>query len=279
MYTGCFFGLGALFFEKVLTGENAEFLSCEREIISGETVFSPDGTSWIFTHLQFENMFEKKHGFRSTKTRFQISPISRLYMIMLLSSSYREENSSVSLEFCPSHAGFTTCSNQTRDYGRVASAHVRVCTHLCIHLNTGILAEKPYENQRNVLWLWVCVLCGVVWCCVVRKYKRWNTMGKLSKHGLRFWHDMVNHGHKIGPKTAIFADALFFYMFPTFCQRFPTRGPIPNAHKKALFHQRSYSKGPNHAMEQVLTNETPSFIYIYIYMWKNVWRLVHGLHL
>ena len=47
------------------------------------------------------------------------------------------------------------------------------------------------------------------------------------------------------------------YIFPTCCRRFPTWGPIPNAQESTLFHQKSYSKDPNHALENVLTNETP----------------------
>ena len=83
-----------------------------------------------------------------------------------------------------------------------------------------------------------------------------NTTG--SKHGLRFWHDMVNYGPKKSPKTVTFTDALFFfYISPwdlsTFsAERVPSQTP-----KKALFHPKSHSKGPKHALANVLTIETP----------------------
>ena len=35
------------------------------------------------------------------------------------------------------------------------------------------------------------------------------------------------------------------------------RGPRPKRPKTPFFRPRSYSKGPNHALEKVLTNETP----------------------
>ena len=47
-----------------------------------------------------------------------------------------------------------------------------------------------------------------------------------------------------------------FYISLGIYLRFPTRGPIPNA-PKTFFHRRSHSKGPNRALEQVQTNETP----------------------
>ena len=73
---------------------------------------------------------------------------------------------------------------------------------------------------------------------VVRKCKK-NTrnIGKLSKHGLLFWHDMAIHGPKKGPKTVIFPDALFL-RFPWDLPTFSAESPIPNT-KKALFRPRS----------------------------------------
>ena len=58
-------------------------------------------------------------------------------------------------------------------------------------------------------------------------------------------------------------------VFPTHCfLHFPwdlptifARGPIPKRPKKALFCPRSYSKGPNHALEKVLTNENTLYIH------------------
>ena len=61
---------------------------------------------------------------------------------------------------------------------------------------------------------------------------------------------------KKGPKTVLFPNALslrFHWDWPTIF----AMGSYPKRQKKALFGQRSYSKGPNHALEKVLTNETP----------------------
>ena len=64
---------------------------------------------------------------------------------------------------------------------------------------------------------------------VVRKCKKSReTVGKLSKHGLRFWHDLAIHGPKKRPKTAIFPDALFL-RFPWDLPTIFAGDPIPNA--------------------------------------------------
>ena len=52
------------------------------------------------------------------------------------------------------------------------------------------------------------------------KKQKWKeTLEKLSKHGLLFWHHMVNYGPKKRPKTDFFPDALFLHFpwsLPTF---------------------------------------------------------------
>ena len=48
-----------------------------------------------------------------------------------------------------------------------------------------------------------------------------------------------------------------FYVSPGICRRFWTE-VLTQTPKNAVFHPRSYSKGPNHALEKVLTKETPS---------------------
>ena len=48
-----------------------------------------------------------------------------------------------------------------------------------------------------------------------------------------------------------------FNAFPTSCWRFPT-WVLVRTPKKALFYRKSYSKGPTHALEKVLTKQTPS---------------------
>ena len=53
-----------------------------------------------------------------------------------------------------------------------------------------------------------------------------------------------------------------FYVSPGICRRFSPQ-VLFQTPKKALFRPRSYSKGPNHALEKVLTNETPG-----IHVWQ-----------
>ena len=77
--------------------------------------------------------------------------------------------------------------------------------------------------------------------------KTQETLGNLSKHGLRCWHDVVIQGPKKGPKTSANPRDL-----PT-CS---AEGPIPNAPKRT-FSRRSSSKGPIHRLEKVLTRDTP----------------------
>ena len=86
--------------------------------------------------------------------------------------------------------------------------------------------------------------------CGEKIQKMKEPMGNVSKHGPRFWHDVVNHGLQKSEKTAIFLDALFL-QFPQDLLKFsdmgsyskrPKRhwGPIPNTPKKALF----FTRGP-----------------------------------
>ena len=44
---------------------------------------------------------------------------------------------------------------------------------------------------------------------VVRNTKKQETLGNVSKHGLRLWHDMDIHGTQKDPNTVIFPNALF----------------------------------------------------------------------
>ena len=77
------------------------------------------------------------------------------------------------------------------------------------------------------------------------------TIGKLSKQGLRFWHDKVNHGPQKGPKTDIFARRIVF-----------TLSCMGSDSKRPKRHLCTGSPVPKvltmHALEKVLTNETPS---------------------
>ena len=64
---------------------------------------------------------------------------------------------------------------------------------------------------------------------MTKKHKE--TLGKISKHGLLFWHDLAIHGPKKGPKLAIFPSALFL-RFPWDLPTILARGPNPNAQKR-----------------------------------------------
>ena len=69
-------------------------------------------------------------------------------------------------------------------------------------------------------------------------------------------YDMVNYGPpKKRPKTTIFPDALFLHLLG-FTDIFRPQVPSQTL-QKAPFYPRSYSKSPNHALEKVLTSETP----------------------
>ena len=74
---------------------------------------------------------------------------------------------------------------------------------------------------------------------VVRKCRKTReTVGKVSKHGLLFWHGMAIQGPKKGPKLAIFPNALFL-RFPWDLPTIFAGGPIPNAKKRHFFRPRS----------------------------------------
>ena len=88
------------------------------------------------------------------------------------------------------------------------------------------------------------------------------TRGKLSTHGLRFlarygqpWTLLPSPPQKKGPKTVIFPTHVFWGIY----RHFPDMGSYSKRHPKGIFHQRSHSKGPDHALEEVLTSETPDF--------------------
>ena len=96
--------------------------------------------------------------------------------------------------------------------------------------------------------VWVCV----VQCCEVRKYK------KNKKH----WEHrktksplLARHGHPRTPKRSKngqLPQRLVLALYLGFADAFATRTP-----KKAFLGPKSYSKGPNHALES-LTSETPN---------------------
>ena len=91
---------------------------------------------------------------------------------------------------------------------------------------------------------------------IKKRRKHWGNYQKYRHLFGTIWSTM-DRKH---PKTAIFPDA-FFYTSLGICRRFPTSDPVPNAQKKALFYRRSYITGPNHALEKVLTTETPCMFF------------------
>ena len=92
---------------------------------------------------------------------------------------------------------------------------------------------------------------------VVRKCKK--------KHG-KHWEKCQNTNSVFGtiwpsvdPKMVqnwSFSPTHCFYVFPGICRRFWPE-VLTQTPKNAVFRPRSYSKGPNHALEKVLTKETP----------------------
>ena len=89
---------------------------------------------------------------------------------------------------------------------------------------------KNTENQRKQREMRVVWCVCVVWCCEVTQKTR-ETLGKFTKHGLLFWHDMAIRGPEKGAKTAIFPNALFLH-FPWDLPTIFARGPIPNGQKR-----------------------------------------------
>ena len=69
----------------------------------------------------------------------------------------------------------------------------------------------------------------------------------------RFGHPRTQKWSKIGH----FPQRIVFYVFPGICRRFWPEVLTQTPKKNVVFRPRSYSKGPNHALEKVLTNETP----------------------
>ena len=148
-------------------------------------------------------------------------------------------------------------SNHSQDHGQW---QVCMCVCVCgcvLCMLCGVVRVekhgKPEETERNVCGM-VCVC--VVWCCEVR-----NTQ-KHEKH----WENSQNTDSFFGtiwpsvdPKTVRkrpFFPTHCFYTSPGICRRFWPE-VLTQTPKNAVFQPRSYSKGPNHALEKVLTKETP----------------------
>ena len=103
---------------------------------------------------------------------------------------------------------------------------------------------KTRGNREKCVWYGVCV----VWCCEVRKYtKTRETLGKSKdRKKVQNWPFPPTH---------------CFYVSPGICRRFWPE-VLTQTPKNAVFRPRSYSKGPNHALEKVLTKETPGIMFV-----------------
>ena len=105
--------------------------------------------------------------------------------------------------------------------------------------------------------------CGCVLCGVVRKNKKCREHWESKQDKTPLWARFVQpRSPKKVRKRPCFPDALLFlhvslWILPTFSDV----GSCSKRPKKALFHRMSYSKGPNHAFEKVLTNETLSMFF------------------
>ena len=131
---------------------------------------------------------------------------------------------------------------------------VCVCVTVSVYVVCCVRVEKhskPRETERNV-----CGMVCVVWCCEVRKCENARNNGKIVKTWSSF---LARYGHswtRKKSKIGHFSQRIVLHISPGIGRRFRPK-VLSQTPKKALFGQRSYSKGPNHALEKVLTNETP----------------------
>ena len=128
-----------------------------------------------------------------------------------------------------------------------------VCCALCC-----ISTKTPEKGTTLIINNWLKTRLKIAWTI----QKTQDTLGKLSKHGLRFWHDMVNCKPRKRPKTATFPDTLFLHFSHGFVDDFGRRSfpKRPNAPKRHFFYPRSCSKGPDHVLAKVQTSETPDVL-------------------
>ena len=112
---------------------------------------------------------------------------------------------------------------------------------------------KTRGNREKCVWYGVCV----VWCCEVRNTQKHDKHWENSQNMVSFFGTVWPSKDRKKVQNWSFSPTHCFYVSPGICRRFwpevLTRTP-----KNAVFRPRSYSKGPNHALEKVLTKETPS---------------------
>ena len=146
---------------------------------------------------------------------------------------------------------------------------------------TQTLSLKPLSRSRSVAGVHVCVrVCVRVCVCYIcnKNIRKWINMDNKTgwKHGLkvvskykkhkRHWENcqnMVSFFGTIWPPTDPkkvqnwpFSPTHCFHVFPGISRRFWPE-VLTQTPQNAVFHPKSYSKGPNHALEKVLTKETP----------------------
>ena len=116
------------------------------------------------------------------------------------------------------------------------------------------------------------------WSNSLEKKHKTQNIGKIVKTRSPL---LARHGHlwtkKKGPKTVIFSNALFFH-FPWDLPTFSAESSITNAQKRLFLGPKSYSKGPNHALEKVLTSETPCILEQKKTKEQEVWMIL-GRHM
>ena len=122
------------------------------------------------------------------------------------------------------------------------------CAVLCVWKNTE---NQRKQREMRVVW---CVCCVVLWGEKIHKNhgKHWeNSQNMVSFFGT-VWPSKDRKKVQKWP----FSPTHCFYVSPGICRRFWTE-VLTQTPKNAVFRPRSYSKGPNHALEKVLTKETP----------------------
>ena len=138
--------------------------------------------------------------------------------------------------------------------GRCACVCVRVC--LCIVYVVRCCAcgktLKTRGNREKCVWYGVCV----VWCCEVRNTQKHEKHWKKSQNMVSFFGTVWPSKDRKKVQNWPFSPTHCFYVSPGICRRFWTE-VLTQTPKNAVFRPRSYSKGPNHALEKVLTKETP----------------------
>ena len=190
---------------------------------------------------------------------------------------YRNEHSPefpLTLPFSGIFQGFSACGTQTTLKITVSGrcACVCVCVYVCIVYVVRCCAcgktLKTRGNREKCVWYGVCV----VWCCEVIKYtKTRETLGKITKHGLFFGTVWPSKDRK-KVQNWPFSPTHCFYVFPGICRRFWPE-VLTQTPKNAVFRPRSYSKGPNHALEKVLTKETPGIAFYTIVLRLSIFQL------